>query len=145
MLFWFTLICIVSIINAFVPVVVESKAKTGSVGRRGQTIFCCTIHSGGRIHAKQPVREMLHVATLFGVEGKRGNSTVGQESAATSVRVTVVFVRIITMIMTMWVSMWLSSHVVESRCFKHRKHWFLQFGVEGTETKICFLNTRVYL
>jgi hypothetical protein len=83
LLMWFTIIFIIAIINAFVSVLVESSAKTGSAERRGQTIFCCTMHSGGRIRAKQPVREMLHVATLFGVEGMSSNSAVGQESAAT--------------------------------------------------------------
>jgi ABC-type transport system involved in multi-copper enzyme maturation permease subunit len=122
LLLWFIVIFIIAIINAFVSVLVESNSKTGSAERRGQTIFSCTIHSGGRIRAKQPVREMIHVATLFGVEGKSNNSADGQESAATSVCVTVVFVRISTMIMAVWVSMWLSSHVVESRCFGHRKH-----------------------
>ena len=74
----------IAIINAFVAVIVESSAIKGSIGRRGQMIFCCTIHSGGRIRAKQPVREMLHVATLFGVEGRgmlqqRGRSGVSSD------------------------------------------------------------------
>lgn len=52
---------------------------------------------------------------------QHGSTHKSQECGATSVCVTVVFARIITMIMTKWVTKW-SSYIVESRYFKHREH-----------------------